>query len=98
MTEPIRITAPLTDAVIEKLKAGDKVLITGVMYTARDAAHKRLIDLLNAGKELPVDLKRADSILRRAHAGKARRGHRLGWSHDKRQDGRVHPEAHRAWA
>ena len=39
MTEPIRITAPLTDAVIEKLKAGDKVLITGVMYTARDAAH-----------------------------------------------------------
>ncbi|MCC6502004.1 MAG: Fe-S-containing hydro-lyase [Deltaproteobacteria bacterium] len=57
MTEPIRITAPLTDAVIEKLKAGDKVLITGVMYTARDAAHKRLIDLLNAGKELPVDLR-----------------------------------------
>ena len=33
MTEPIRITAPLTDAVIEKLRAGDKVLITGVMYT-----------------------------------------------------------------
>lgn len=57
MTEPIRITAPLTDAVVDKLKAGDKVLITGVMYTARDAAHKRLIDLLNAGKELPVDLK-----------------------------------------
>lgn len=57
MTEPIRITAPLTDAVVDKLKAGDKVLITGVMYTARDAAHKRLIELLNAGKELPLDLK-----------------------------------------
>lgn len=57
MTEPIRITAPLTDAVVDKLKAGDKVLITGVMYTARDAAHKRLIELLDAGKELPVDLK-----------------------------------------
>lgn len=57
MTEPIRISAPLTDAAVEKLKAGDKVLITGVMYTARDAAHKRLIDLLDAGKELPVDLK-----------------------------------------
>lgn len=57
MTEPIRISAPLTDDVVEKLKAGDKVLITGVMYTARDAAHKRLIDLLNAGKELPLDLK-----------------------------------------
>lgn len=57
MTEPIRISAPLTDDVVEKLKAGDRVLITGVMYTARDAAHKRLIDLLNAGKELPLDLK-----------------------------------------
>lgn len=57
MTEAIRISAPLDDAVIEKLKAGDRVLITGVMYTARDAAHKRLIELLNAGKELPLDLK-----------------------------------------
>lgn len=57
MTEAIRISAPLTDDVVEKLKAGDRVLITGVMYTARDAAHKRLIDLLNAGKELPLDLK-----------------------------------------
>lgn len=57
MTEPIRISAPLTDAAVEKLKAGDKVLITGVMYTARDAAHKRLIELLDAGKQLPLDLK-----------------------------------------
>lgn len=57
MSEPVRISAPLTDAVVEKLKAGDKVLITGVMYTARDAAHKRLIELLNSGKELPLDLK-----------------------------------------
>jgi len=57
MSEPIRISAPLTDAAVEKLRAGDKVLITGVMYTARDAAHKRLIELLDAGKELPVDLK-----------------------------------------
>ena len=57
MSEPVRISAPLTDAAVEKLKAGDKILITGVMYTARDAAHKRLIELLDAGKELPVDLK-----------------------------------------
>lgn len=57
MSEPIRISAPLTDAAVEKLKAGDKVLITGVMYTARDAAHKRLVELLNAGKELPLELK-----------------------------------------
>lgn len=57
MTQPIKITPPLTDADIEKLKAGDKVLITGVLYTARDAAHKRLIELLEGGEELPFDIK-----------------------------------------
>lgn len=57
MTDAIRITAPLSDADVDKLKAGDKVLITGVMYTARDAAHKRLIALLDKGEKLPFDLK-----------------------------------------
>jgi fumarate hydratase subunit beta len=57
MSEPIRLKTPLTDADVEKLKAGDKVLITGVIYTGRDAAHKRLSDLLKEGKTLPVDLK-----------------------------------------
>lgn len=57
MTEPIRITPPLTDAVIDKLKAGDKVSITGVLYTARDAAHKRLVELLDKGGSLPFDIK-----------------------------------------
>lgn len=57
MSEPIKIAAPLTDEVIAKLRAGDKVLITGVIYTARDAAHKRLIALLDEGKELPFDIK-----------------------------------------
>jgi fumarate hydratase subunit beta len=42
---------------VEKLKAGDKVLLNGVIYTGRDAAHKRLFDLLKEGKPLPVDLK-----------------------------------------
>ncbi len=55
-TEAIKITAPLTDADAEKLTAGDKVLITGVIYTARDSAHKRLIELLDKGEELPFDL------------------------------------------
>lgn len=59
MTEPIRITPPLTDADVERLKAGDKVLITGVLYTARDAAHKRLIELLDNGGVLPFDIKGA---------------------------------------
>ncbi|MEE8575404.1 MAG: Fe-S-containing hydro-lyase [Thermodesulfobacteriota bacterium] len=57
MTEPIKITPPLTDEDMEALKAGDRVLITGTLYTGRDAAHKRLIDLLDSGKELPFDPK-----------------------------------------
>jgi fumarate hydratase subunit beta len=57
MSETIRLKTPLTDADVEKLKIGDKVLITGVIYTGRDAAHKRLFDLLMAGKPLPLDLK-----------------------------------------
>lgn len=57
MGEVIRITAPLTDDTVSKLKSGDSVLITGVMYTGRDAAHKRMMDALNRGEELPFDIK-----------------------------------------
>lgn len=48
---------PLTDDVIASLHAGDEVEITGVIYTARDAAHKRMIEALQKGQPLPVDLK-----------------------------------------
>ena len=48
-----KITAPLTPEVVDSLKAGDMVDITGIVYTARDAAHKRMISLLNEGKSLP---------------------------------------------
>lgn len=51
------VKAPLTDDMINELRAGDGVLINGVIYTARDAAHKRFISLLKEGKELPLDLK-----------------------------------------
>lgn len=57
MDEPVRLKTPISDEDIEKLKAGDKVLISGVIYTARDAAHKRLFDLLKQGKELPFDIR-----------------------------------------
>ena len=53
----IKLKTPLTDQDVEKLKIGDKVLLTGVIYTGRDAAHKRLFDLIEAGKELPVDIR-----------------------------------------
>ncbi len=55
----IKINAPLTREDARKLKAGDSCLISGVIYTARDAAHKRLCELVAKGEELPVDLKDA---------------------------------------
>lgn len=57
MAEPIRLATPLKDEDVGKLKIGDKVLLNGVIYTARDAAHKRLFDLVNEGKELPIEIK-----------------------------------------
>ncbi len=51
------LQTPLKDDNLKELKIGDKVLITGTIYTARDAAHKRLVDLIEAGKELPFDIK-----------------------------------------
>lgn len=53
----MKITTPLMVDTIEQLKAGDKVLISGIIYTARDAAHKRLIELVEADKPLPFDVK-----------------------------------------
>ena len=55
----IRITAPLNRETVRTLKAGDSCLISGVIYTARDAAHKRLCELAAEGKELPLDVKDA---------------------------------------
>jgi fumarate hydratase subunit beta len=52
-----KITTPLTAEKVKELKAGDSVLITGTIYTARDAAHKRLIELLDKGEELPIEVK-----------------------------------------
>ncbi len=57
MTESKPITLPLTDEVIEGLRIGDHVEFSGVMYTARDAAHKRIVAMADAGEELPLDLR-----------------------------------------
>ncbi|WXR61355.1 Fe-S-containing hydro-lyase [Peptostreptococcaceae bacterium AGR-M142] len=54
----IELNIPITDENnLRKLKAGDTVLLTGYMYTARDQAHKRLVDLINQNQELPISLK-----------------------------------------
>ena len=52
---------PLTEEKVKELKAGDSVLLSGTIYTARDAAHKRLVELLDKGEELPIDVK--DSVI-----------------------------------
>jgi fumarate hydratase subunit beta len=51
------VTPPLSDADVEQLKAGDRVRITGVLYTARDAAHGRLWPLIEQGEPLPIDVR-----------------------------------------
>ena len=56
MSTTIRLSPPLSDADVEGLQIGDRVLISGAIYTGRDAAHKRLADLIQAGEALPIDL------------------------------------------
>ncbi|MDR2669465.1 MAG: FumA C-terminus/TtdB family hydratase beta subunit [Desulfovibrio sp.] len=53
------LTAPLSDADARKLRSGDIVYLSGTIYTARDAAHKKLNDMLDAGEKLPIDLQGA---------------------------------------
>lgn len=52
----LRIQAPLLEEAVRKLKAGDRVLIDGPIYTARDAAHKRLVGAMEAGGPVPLDV------------------------------------------
>ena len=52
-----KIKLPLTDETLKDLKAGDNILLTGTIYVARDAAHKRLVEALDQGKPLPFDIR-----------------------------------------
>ena len=72
----IKITAPLSREEARKLKSGDSVLISGVIYTARDAAHKRLCELADKGQELPLDIK--DSIIYYVGPTPAKEGQAIG--------------------
>ena len=56
MGDSIRIEAPLTQEKVAQLKAGDSVLISGTIYTGRDAAHKKMVEALARGEELPFDV------------------------------------------
>ena len=72
----ISITAPLTREAARQLKAGDSCLISGVIYTARDAAHKRLCELVAQGKELPMDMQ--DAIIYFVGPTPAKEGQAIG--------------------
>ena len=56
MSKIRKLQPPLTDTDVHTLKAGDEVSITGVIYSARDMAHKRLCEAMDAGKPLPFEL------------------------------------------
>jgi len=57
MSEPIRLKTPVADQDLARLRIGDRVLLNGILYTGRDSAHKRLFDLVKAGKDLPFDIR-----------------------------------------
>ena len=71
-----KITLPLTDETVKELKTGDNISLTGVMYTARDAAHKRMIESLDQGQPLPFDIK--GQIIYYMGPSPARPGHIIG--------------------
>ncbi|MDC7227221.1 MAG: Fe-S-containing hydro-lyase [Spirochaetales bacterium] len=73
---PTKITIPFDKDQLAKLSAGDEVLITGYIYTARDVAHKRLCELIDTNKELPLDL--SDSIIYFAGPSPAAPGRVIG--------------------
>lgn len=72
----IKLHTPLTQEKISKLKSGDSILLSGVIYSARDAAHKRLIELINHGKELPFNIK--DEIIYYVGPSPAKPGYVIG--------------------
>lgn len=71
-----KITLPITQDDINSLKAGDSVLLTGTILTGRDAAHKRLFELIEQGKELPVDIK--GEIIYYVGPAPAKKGYAVG--------------------
>ncbi len=71
-----KITAPIDDKTARELKSGDYVYITGTIYTARDAAHKRMYEALEKGEKLPFDVK--DNVIYYMGPSPAREGRPIG--------------------
>lgn len=71
-----RLQEPFTKEQVEHFKAGDRILVTGTIYTARDAAHKRIVELLQKGEEPPFDIE--NSIVYYVGPTPAKPGHPIG--------------------
>lgn len=71
-----KITTPLTEEKVKELKCGESILLSGTIYTARDAAHKRLIELLDKGENLPINIK--DEIIYYVGPTPAKEGQVIG--------------------
>ena len=86
------ITTPITQKTTKDLKSGDYVYITGEMYVARDAAHKRMIEALDRKEELPIDIK--DSTIYYMGPSPARDGRPIGYSrtYNSNKNGQVCPK------
>lgn len=93
-----RINAPITEETIQTLKAGDTVLLSGVVYTARDAAHKRMCQALESGQKLPFSLEGAVIYYVGPTPAKPGQVIGIGGADDERAHGCVCAETHRAWA
>ena len=83
------ITVPVAKEEIQDLRAGDYVYLTGVIYTARDAAHKRMDEVLSEGKELPLDIK--NQMIYYMGPSPAREGRPIGsgsgaWRNDRKRE------------
>ena len=76
MSEAKKITLPLTKELAKSLKAGDSVLLTGTIYTSRDAGHKRMCEALQNNEKLPIDLK--NNVIYYMGPSPAREGRAIG--------------------
>ena len=84
-----RIQLPLTRELSRTLHAGDQVLLSGTIYTSRDAGHKRMCEALARGEELPFDPTDATIYYVGPHSGKTGAGHRFCRPYHQRSNGRL---------
>lgn len=72
----IRLTTPLNEKIVESLRMGQRVLLNGVVYAAEEMAHKKMVEMIKQGKELPIPL--AGQVLFYAASSPARPGRKVG--------------------